>query len=164
MHEPDEVTDPTYLLEVREGSAPAVESTVEKYYGALIESLSGAAESGTAVRFSTSHELPIDAFRRITEVERATRIHCTCDAPASESIAEACCAVLTTTSHESEIALAVRAWNVEPSLESKIERSCRSAVNDPGCRIVDADDSVTEIRVLILRDWVGFSVGDPTVA
>lgn len=164
MPEPDEVTDPTYLLEVREGSAPAVESTVEKYYGELVESPGGAAESGTAVWFSTSNELPLDAFRRITEVERATRIHYTFDAQDSESIAEACCAVLTTISHESEIALAVRAWNVESPVESKIERSCRSAVDDSRCRIVDADNAITEIRVLILRDWVGIGVGEPTVA
>jgi len=164
MHESDEVTDPTYVLEVREGSAPAVETTVEKYYGELIGSLSGAAESGTAVRFSTSHELPLDAFRRITEVERATRILCTCDAPNPETIAAGCRAVLTTISQDGAITLAVRSCRVESPMESEIERSCGSAVTASGRRIVDPDDAVTEIRVLILGDWIGIGVGEPTEA
>lgn len=64
----------TYVLWTRQGSERYVVSTVEKYYGGLLESVSrnpGGREG--VVVCATTHELPADAFRRIVEVDRVTQ-------------------------------------------------------------------------------------------
>jgi len=65
----------TYLLKTREGSLPYVVSTVEKYYEELLtDVLRNPSGYENVVLCTTTHSLPSDAFRRITEVEEVVRL------------------------------------------------------------------------------------------
>lgn len=68
----------TYVLWTRQGSERYVASTVEKYYGELLASVSRnpGGRDGVVVCVTT-HELPADAFRRIGEVDRVAQFDAT---------------------------------------------------------------------------------------
>lgn len=74
MDGPDTPQGATYVLWTRLGTERYVASTVEKYYGELLASVSrNPGGSDGVVVCATTHELPADAFRRIVEVDRVAQ-------------------------------------------------------------------------------------------
>lgn len=64
----------TYVLRTRRGSERYVVATVEKYYDELIAAVSRNPNNRDGVVVcTTATEIPADAFRRITEVERVAQ-------------------------------------------------------------------------------------------
>jgi len=153
MREPDD-TGATYVLETREGAPSAVETTLDKYYGDMIRDVSSHHESESVVRFSTSHELPLDAFRRITGVRRATHIlHHERD-PELTSIEAGCRTGLSEAPQGGAVSVSVRSWGEEGPSDQAIERRCRSTIEASGRRVVDDDNAASQLRVLVVEAWV----------
>jgi hypothetical protein len=153
----------TYLLTVREGRAPFVVSTVEKYYGELLSSLA-VAPGGVdgLVLVETDHELPTAAFERISEIESVLPFHWATAGGTPEGVRALCAAVAESVPAE-PVALRIHEHGRtgEDSGEpTPLREDCLAGLRRWG--ITTASDSnesaACTAGVHVVGDWVGARV------
>ncbi|WP_226042954.1 hypothetical protein [Natrinema sp. DC36] len=161
----------TYLIETKPGTESYVDSTLEKYYGDLFTEVSivpSSASDGTlgTILIDSNYELPLDAIRRINDIERVVRVkHCISDVSGEElkAIESLCANAVTSLPDSGSIELRVRIAR-EPDhaiTASEIERACRKMIRDTVRDVTIGEKPADhELKIIRIDDWVGIAITD----
>ncbi|SDR25704.1 hypothetical protein [Natronobacterium texcoconense] len=147
----------TYLVETKPGTEAYVDSTLKKYYGDLFTEVSIASASddtaGT-ILIDSDYELPLDAIRRINDVERAARVAhriSAVDGERLEAIERLCANAAASLTDGGSVELRVR---VVPGTDNaitaaEIERVCREALCNTASDVtIDEETADYKLKVV----------------
>lgn len=144
----------TYLLTTRPRKQSSVTTTLEKYYGDLIKEMAvSPADTCALVRFETTHELPLDAFHRIVEVENVFEETAYIRAVSRTSIERHCEGIVSQLSNEARMTVEIVRSNDCGYTAAEIERWIEDLLTSKERDCLGSDELTHQLHIALADDW-----------
>lgn len=152
------MTETTYLLRTRPGTQSSVTTTLEKYYGNLVdEMVVRTTDTCGLVYFETTHELPLDAFRRIVDVEDAFEGPISIDDPSQRAIETGIAYLVSQLSDGERVAIEVVASDGDHPDATEVERQVEDSLGSKDAVRAGPDEPTHRLHITLADDWASLA-------